>query len=117
MERTMSDNCIFCKIIRGEIPAAKLFEDEDVLAFRDISPAAPTHFLVIPKKHISGPAAVAAEDERLIGKMMRVGSETAAKEGVPDFRAVFNNGAQAGQTVFHIHMHILSGRSLSWPPG
>jgi histidine triad (HIT) family protein len=113
----MADNCIFCKIIRGEIPSAKLFEDEELLAFRDINPSAPVHFLVIPKKHISGPAAVAAEDERLIGKMLRVGSEIAKKEGIEDFRVVFNNGAQAGQTVFHIHMHILGGRNLNWPPG
>ena len=113
----MADNCIFCKIIRGEIPAAKLYEDEELLAFRDISPAAPTHFLVIPKKHISGPASVAVEDERLVGKMLRVGGETAKKEGVEDFRVVFNNGARAGQTVFHIHMHILGGRDMTWPPG
>lgn len=113
----MADNCIFCKIIRGEIPSAKLFEDDELLAFRDINPAAPLHFLVIPKKHISGPAAVTAEDEQLIGKMLRIGSEIAKKEGVEDFRVVFNNGAQAGQTVFHIHMHILGGRNLSWPPG
>lgn len=113
----MADNCIFCKIIRGEIPAAKLFEDDELLAFRDINPAAPLHFLVIPKKHISGPAAVTAEDEQLIGRMLRVGGEIAKKEGIEDFRVVFNNGAQAGQTVFHIHMHILGGRNLSWPPG
>jgi histidine triad (HIT) family protein len=110
-------NCIFCKIIKGDIPAAKLFEDEDLLAFRDINPAAPIHFLVIPKKHISGPAAVTAEEERLIGKMLRIGSEIAAKEGLEAFRAVLNNGAQAGQTVFHIHLHILGGRDLTWPPG
>jgi len=116
-ELLMADNCIFCKIIRGEIPSAKLFEDDELLAFRDINPAAPLHFLVIPKKHISGPAAVTAEDEQLIGKMLRIGSEIAKKEGVEDFRVVFNNGAQAGQTVFHIHMHILGGRNLSWPPG
>ncbi len=113
----MADNCIFCKIIRGEIPSAKLFEDDELLAFRDINPSAPVHFLVIPKKHISGPAAVAADDEQLIGKMLRVGSEIAKKEGIEDFRVVFNNGAQAGQTVFHIHMHILGGRNLNWPPG
>jgi histidine triad (HIT) family protein len=113
----MADNCIFCKIIRGEIPSAKLFEDDELLAFRDINPAAPLHFLVIPKKHISGPAAVTAEDEQLIGKMLRIGGEITKKEGFDDFRVVFNNGAQAGQTVFHIHMHILGGRNLSWPPG
>ena len=113
----MSD-CLFCKICNGDIPADILYEDDDVVAFRDISPQAPCHFLVIPRKHIQGPADVAAEDEQLIGKMMRVGAEVAAREGVGDgFRVVYNNGAKAGQTVFHIHMHILGGRSLNWPPG
>ncbi len=112
------DNCLFCKIINGDIPSDKLYEDDDVYAFRDISPQAPTHFLVIPKKHISGPSAVSAEDEILIGKIMRIASDIARQEGIGDaFRAVFNNGAGAGQTVFHIHMHILGGRSLDWPPG
>jgi histidine triad (HIT) family protein len=113
----MSDNCLFCKICKGEIPADKLYEDDDILAFRDIAPQAPVHFLVIPKKHIKGPAAVGSKDEQLIGKMMRVGTEVAKQEGIEQFRVVFNNGEQAGQTVFHIHMHILGGRSLSWPPG
>ena len=113
----MPDNCLFCKIIRGEIPVVKLYEDEDVLAFRDIAPQAPTHFLVIPKKHLSGPSAVTKEDEQVVGKLVRVGSEVAAKEGVSQFRVVFNNGSQAGQTVFHLHMHILGGRNMAWPPG
>ncbi len=113
----MSDNCLFCKIIRGEIPAAKLYEDDDILAFRDIAPQAPVHFLVIPKKHICGPESVAEEDEQIVGKMMRVGSELARKESIPHFRVVFNNGAQAGQTVFHLHMHVLGGRDMTWPPG
>lgn len=113
----MSDNCLFCKIIRGEIPADKLYEDEEVLAFRDIAPQAPTHFLVIPKKHISGPGAMRAEDEQLIGKLIRIGAQIAKQEGAEHFRTVFNNGEQAGQTVFHIHLHVLGGRDLSWPPG
>ncbi len=113
----MPDNCLFCKIIRGEIPAAKLYEDDEILAFRDIAPQAPTHFLVIPKKHLIGPSAVGVEDERLVGKLMRMGSEIAAKEGIAHYRVVFNNGAQAGQTVFHLHMHILGGRHMAWPPG
>ena len=113
----MPNDCLFCRIIRGEIPAAKLYEDEDVLAFRDIAPQAPTHFLVIPKKHLSGPGAVLVEDERVIGKLMRVGNEIAAKEGITDYRVVVNNGAEAGQTVFHLHMHILGGRHMTWPPG
>ena len=113
----MSDNCLFCKIIKGKIPADKIYEDDEVIAFRDIAPQAPVHFLVIPKKHINGPSGVAAEDDQLIGKMMRVGNEAAKKEGIEQYRVVFNNGELAGQTVFHIHMHILGGRSMTWPPG
>lgn len=113
----MSDNCLFCKIIKGDIPADKLYEDDDVFAFRDIAPQAPVHFLVIPKKHISGPDDVAADDEQLIGKVMRVAGEVAVKEGIKHYRLVFNNGEEAGQAVFHIHMHVLGGRSLTWPPG
>jgi histidine triad (HIT) family protein len=113
----MSDNCLFCKIARGEIPTETLYEDDDVLAFRDISPQAPTHFLVIPKKHISGPSDVMATDEQLIGKIMRKGAEIARQEGIDHYRIVFNNGEQAGQTVFHLHMHILGGRDMNWPPG
>ena len=113
----MPENCLFCKIVRGEIPAEKLYEDADVVAFRDIAPQAPLHVLVIPKKHLDGPAAVCVEDERVVGKMMRVGNEIAVREGFPQYRTVCNNGAQAGQTVFHLHMHILGGRSMAWPPG
>lgn len=114
----MDDNCLFCKIINGDIPSNKLYEDEDVFAFWDIAPQAPKHFLVVPKKHISGPGTVSEEDEKLIGKVMRIGAELAEQNGIGDaFRVVFNNGAGAGQTVFHIHMHILGGRSMAWPPG
>ncbi|CAK8711125.1 MAG: histidine triad nucleotide-binding protein [Candidatus Electrothrix sp. AX5] len=113
----MAEDCLFCKIIQGDIPSDKLYEDDEVLAFRDIAPTAPVHFLVIPKKHISGPSAVAEEDEQLMGKLIRIGNQVAKEEGIEQFRLVFNNGAEAGQTVFHIHMHVLGGRSLSWPPG
>ncbi|WP_028579621.1 histidine triad nucleotide-binding protein [Desulfogranum japonicum] len=113
----MPTDCLFCKIIAGDIPAEKLYEDEDVLAFRDIAPQAPVHFLVVPKKHISGPTDVAEEDEKVIGKLMRIGSKVAQQEGIEQFRIVFNNGEQAGQTVFHVHMHVLGGRSMQWPPG
>ncbi|PID71469.1 MAG: histidine triad nucleotide-binding protein [Desulfobulbus propionicus] len=113
----MAEDCIFCKIVAGEIPADKLYEDDEVLVFRDIAPQAPVHFLVIPKKHIKGPAAITSEDEQLMGKIMRIGGDIAAQEGVEQYRVVFNNGAQAGQTVFHIHMHILGGRNMQWPPG
>ncbi len=114
----MDSNCLFCKIAAGEIPAEIIFEDDDLLAFMDIAPQAPVHFLVIPKKHIPGPAAVEEQDQKLIGKMMQLGARMAADKGIGDnFRLVFNNGAEAGQTVFHIHMHILGGRNMGWPPG
>lgn len=113
----MSNNCLFCKIVQGEIPVDKLYEDDEILAFRDIAPQAPVHFLVIPKKHVSSPATLAAEDEQLMGRIMRIGCEIARQEGVDQFRAVLNNGEQAGQTVFHLHVHILGGRNMSWPPG
>ena len=113
----MSSDCLFCKISAGEIPAEKLFENDEIIAFRDIAPQAPVHFLVIPKKHIQDPAAVTPEDAGLIGRMMTVGAEVAKENGIDDFRMVFNNGAGAGQTVFHLHIHVLGGRSLGWPPG
>ncbi len=113
----MSDNCLFCKIVKGQIPAAKLYEDDDVLAFADINPQAPTHFLVIPKRHLSGPGAVTEADQALIGKVMWAGAEIAKGRGLESFRFVVNNGAGAGQTVFHFHLHVLGGRPLAWPPG
>lgn len=114
----MNKDCLFCKIIAGQIPADKLYEDDAVLAFRDIAPQAPVHFLVIPKKHIVGPAFIEAEDEQLIGRMLRAAATIAADLGIGDgYRLVFNNGADAGQTVFHLHLHILGGRQMHWPPG
>jgi len=113
----MSDTCLFCKILKGEIPADKLYEDDEILAFRDISPQAPVHFLVVPKKHISGPEGITPDDEGLIGKIVRLGGEIAKQQGVEHYRVLFNNGEQAGQTVFHIHMHVLGGRAMTWPPG
>jgi len=111
-------DCLFCKIAAGEIPAEKLYEDDKVLAFWDIAPQAPVHFLVIPKKHIVDPSGVTAKDEKLIGKLMRIGSQIAAEKGVGDgFRIIYNNGAKAGQAVFHIHMHILGGKDRPWPMG
>ncbi len=113
----METDCLFCKIAAGDIPVEKLYEDDELLAFRDIAPQAPVHFLVIPKKHIQDPATISAEDEELMGRMMRRGAAIAKENGAEDFRLVFNNGADAGQTVFHIHMHVLGGRSMQWPPG
>jgi len=113
----MANDCLFCKIANGDIPAEKLYEDDEVIAFRDIAPQAPLHFLVIPRKHLAGPAAIGAGDEALIGKVLRVGAELAAKNGAASFRLVANEGAEAGQTVFHFHLHVLGGRAMAWPPG
>jgi histidine triad (HIT) family protein len=113
----MSD-CLFCKIVAGEIPSDTLYEDDDLMAFWDISPNAPKHFLVIPKKHIVDASDIKEEDEKVIGKMMRIAGQVSAENGVSNgFRVVFNNGADAGQLVFHIHMHVLGGRPMTWPPG
>jgi histidine triad (HIT) family protein len=113
----MSD-CLFCKIVAGDIPADKVYEDDDVFAFRDISPQAPTHFLVIPKKHLSDLSAVTEDHEKLIGKLVRIGAELAVQEGLDGgYRVIFNNGPDGGQIVYHIHMHILGGRQLRGPLG
>ena len=106
-------DCLFCKIAAGDIPANKLYEDEDVLVFWDIAPQTPKHFLVIPKKHFSGPSEIDENNEQLVGKMMRIGAQVAAENEIGDnFRVIFNNGPEAGQIIFHIHMHILGGRPM-----
>ncbi len=111
------NDCIFCKIASGDIPANKLYEDDEVLAFWDLNPQAPKHFLVIPKKHLAGPGDAGEVDDILIGKLLRTGAHLAAENGIEQFRFVVNNGEEAGQTVFHFHLHVLGGRSMSWPPG
>jgi histidine triad (HIT) family protein len=112
-------DCIFCKIVAGEIPSKKIYEDELAFAFHDINPQAPTHALVIPRAHIASLSAAEEADEALLGHLLRVASRVAHSVGHPGggFRTVINNGADAGQTVFHIHVHVLAGRRLSWPPG
>lgn len=112
-------SCLFCKIAEGDIPADKIFEDDEVVAFRDINPAAPTHVLVIPKKHIATINDAAAEDQSLLGKMMLVAKDIAAKEGVSEdgFRFALNTNSHGGQSVYHIHLHLLAGRQMQWPPG
>jgi len=110
------DDCIFCKIVAGEIPSEKLYEDDDVLAFWDISPQSPKHFLVIPKKHIDRPVDAEEGDDALVGKLLRVGAQIATEQGTGDaYRVIFNNGKKAGQVVFHLHMHILGGKEKPWP--
>lgn len=111
-------DCLFCKIAAGKIPAEIVYEDDDLVAFRDIAPVAPQHILLIPRKHIVGPSSITEEDEQLIGRMMRLAGKVAADNGIGNaFRLVLSNGADAGQLIFHIHMHIIGGRPLHWPPG
>lgn len=112
-------NCLFCKIICREIPASIVFEDDRLLAFNDIHPQAPTHVLVVPKRHISTLNDAQPEDDQLIGELLRRAKMIAAERGIAagGFRVVFNTNRDAGQTVFHIHLHLLGGRSMSWPPG
>lgn len=110
---------IFGKIIRKEIPAQIVFESEEVLAFKDINPQAPLHILIIPKKPLKDIADARLEDENLLGKLLIVAGEIARREGVQQsgFRLVINNGKNAGQEVPHLHVHLLAGRKMSWPPG
>jgi histidine triad (HIT) family protein len=111
--------CLFCAVVAGEIPATTVLETDRILAFRDINPQAPTHVLVIPKGHYPDVAALAAADAGLLGEVITEAHRVAAAEGVSDtgYRVVFNTGDQAGQTVPHVHGHVLGGRSLTWPPG
>lgn len=112
-------DCIFCRIIKGEIPAKKVFEDDRVVAVEDISPAAPVHLLVIPKKHFVNALDLDPSDNELIGHVYQVAASIAREKGFAEsgFRIVSNNNAGAGQSVFHIHFHVLGGRSFAWPPG
>jgi histidine triad (HIT) family protein len=110
--------CLFCKIMAGEIPSKKVFEDDRVYAFRDINPQAPTHILVVPRKHIGSLAEVDAEDQELLGYLHLVAARIAHSEGLTGgFRTVVNTGNDGGQTVDHLHVHLLGGRSMHWPPG
>ena len=112
-------DCLFCAIVAGEIPATTVLETDRILAFRDINPQAPTHILVIPKVHYPDVATLAAADTSLLGEVIDAAEQVAAAEGVagPGYRIVFNTGVQAGQTVPHVHGHVLGGRALTWPPG
>lgn len=112
------DECIFCRIARGEMKADIVREDEHTVAFRDINPQAPTHVLVIPRRHVAAVDDLGAGDAELVGRLFLAAREIAADEGLgKGYRMVVNNGPEAGQTVHHIHMHVLGGRGLRWPPG
>jgi len=113
------NDCIFCKIVVGDIPADRVFEDEQVVAFRDLNAQAPTHVLVIPKRHIATLNDVGPEDEAVVGHMQAVAARIAEDEGFADsgYRTVLNCNEAGGQTVFHIHLHLLGGRAMHWPPG
>lgn len=114
---TRDPQCLFCKVVDGQIPAHVVRESERTLAFRDISPQAPTHVLVVPKEHHPDAPALAATDPQTLAELVSEAAAVAEDEGIPAFRLVFNTGAEAGQSVFHVHGHVLGGRSLSWPPG
>jgi histidine triad (HIT) family protein len=112
-------DCLFCRIAEGDIPAEVVRSNADVLAFRDINPQAPTHILIIPRKHISSVGELEAKDAELMGKLFLMARELALDEGIAEggYRMVVNAGFDAGQTVFHIHLHLLGGRGMAWPPG
>jgi len=113
------ESCIFCKIIRGEIPSKKVFEDDRIMVIEDITPQAPLHLLLIPKKHFVNCLDMSDQDDGVVGYVFIKAGEIAREKGLAEsgFRLVQNNGAGSGQSVFHIHFHLLAGRSFSWPPG
>jgi histidine triad (HIT) family protein len=115
----MSQDCIFCKIAAGEFGGPPVYQDEQVTAFKDINPQAPLHILIIPNKHIASLDEATSEDRTLLGQLMLTAAKIARDHGVADkgYRIITNTGSQAGQTVFHIHLHLLAGRNMTWPPG
>lgn len=111
--------CLFCEIVAGRIPARVVYQDEQVIAFHDITPQAPSHTLIIPKKHITSLLELTPEDDLLVGQLVRKARDLAKQAGLDErgFRLVFNCGEDAGYSVYHIHLHLIGGRKLSWPPG
>jgi histidine triad (HIT) family protein len=111
-------DCLFCRIIAGEAPARRVYESDTIVAFHDINPQAPTHILVVPRKHIAKIAEIGDDDRGLMGDLLLSAKTIAAQEGIEGgFRLVINNGIESGQSVFHIHLHLLGGRRMRWPPG
>ncbi len=115
----MPEGCLFCRIVAGEIPATIVHETPDTLAFRDINPRAPSHILVIPRRHVDSVATLAPDDEALAGRLLLAAGEIARQEGFADqgYRVISNIGDWGGQTVNHLHLHVMGGRSFTWPPG
>jgi histidine triad (HIT) family protein len=115
----MSQDCIFCKIVAGQIGGTPLYQDDQVTAFRDVNPQAPVHILIVPNKHLISLNEASDEDQTLLGRLMRTAAQLARTEGVAEdgYRLVANTGANGGQSVFHLHLHLLAGRRLTWPPG
>lgn len=113
----MSDDCLFCRIVRGTIPATLVYENDQVVAFRDLDPKAPTHVLVIPRAHV--PSLAEATDGAMLGALLLAAREVANADGLTEtgFRTVINSGVHAGQTVHHLHVHVMGGRAMHWPPG
>ncbi len=111
--------CLFCKVVAGQVPAAVVFQNDRVVAFKDITPRAPTHVLIVPRQHIATLNELSPEDDALVGEMVRAAAAIAKEQGLAErgYRTVFNCNADAGQTVFHIHLHLLGGRPMTWPPG
>ena len=114
-----SDDCLFCKILAGDIPADIIFESDDTVAFRDINPQAPTHVVIIPRKHVATINALESDDAVAVGQLFLAAKQIAQDEGIADdgYRVTMNCNEAAGQTVFHLHLHLLGGRQLGWPPG
>lgn len=112
-------DCLFCKIVAGQIPANVVYKDDRLIAFKDINPQAPTHLLIVPRRHVASLNDLTSEDDGLVGEMVRSAASLATEYGHADrgYRTVFNCNADAGQTVFHIHLHLLGGRKMAWPPG
>lgn len=114
---SLDPSCLFCKIIEGHIPADIVFRNENVVAFNDIAPQAPTHILIIPTLHVSNGADLAKASPTITAELFKVAEQLSNEGGLGGYRTVFNTGAEAGQSVFHAHMHLLGGRALAWPPG
>ena len=112
-------DCLFCRIVAGEIPSRRVYEDDDVIAFHDVAPRSPTHVLIIPRRHIASAAELTEADAPLVGRMVVVANQVARDESIADqgYRLVSNVGPWGGQTVFHLHLHLMGGRPFTWPPG